>query len=124
MDHSDTELGRWGEKQARRFLKRQGYRILQKNVVTPLGEIDIVAVDGDVLVFVEVKTRTTDEFGGPLTAVGRAKRRKVIQTARGYLARHATPDTPCRFDVVGVTCVEGQETPEIELVRDAFSLNQ
>jgi len=122
MDHSKTEFGRWGEKQAIRFLKRQGYRILQKNYVSGLGEIDVVAVDGDVLVFIEVKTRTGEDFGGALSAVGRAKRRKMTQVARGYLARHGTPETPCRFDVVGITRVEGKKTPEIELVRDAFSL--
>ena len=123
MESDRSEFGRWGEKLAARFLRRQGYRIIRRNFLSPAGEIDIVAREGDVLVFVEVKTRTGDDFGGPLAAVGHGKRRKVAQAARSYLARHRIPDAPCRFDVVGVTRVEGRKEPEIELVRDAFSLN-
>ncbi|KPL02369.1 MAG: hypothetical protein AMK75_02910 [Planctomycetes bacterium SM23_65] len=123
MDASKTELGRWGEKQAIRHLKRQGYRIIQRNVVSHVGEIDVVARDRDVLVFVEVKTRTGDEYGGPLEAVGRAKRRKLVQLARTYLSQHKIPECPCRFDVIGVTRVEGKKKPRIELVKGAFTLS-
>ena len=123
MDSSKTELGRWGEKQAIRHLKRQGYRIIQRNYVSRVGEIDVVARDADVLVFVEVKTRTGDEFGGALEAVGRAKRKKLVQLARTYLAQHRIPECPCRFDVVGVTRIEGEKKPDIELVRNAFTLS-
>lgn len=123
MDSAKSELGRWGEKIAARFLKRRGYRILQRNYVGRVGEIDIIARDGDVLVFVEVKTRTETDFGGPLEAVGPAKRRRIARAAQSYLLRHRIPEYPCRFDVVGVTCLDGQKKPEIDLVRDAFTLS-
>ena len=123
MDASKTELGRWGEKQAIRRLKRAGYRIIRRNVVSRVGEIDIVARDDDVLVFIEVKTRTSDEFGGPLEAVGPAKRRKLVQLARTYLSQQKIPECPCRFDVVGVTRIEGKKKPDIELVKHAFTLS-
>jgi putative endonuclease len=122
MESAKDELGRWGEKFASRFLKRQGYRVLARNVVLPVGELDIVARDGEELVFVEVKTRTSGEFGGPLGAVGPAKRRKIIQAARSYVAQHRLGECPCRFDVVGVTRGEEGKEPEVELVRGAFTL--
>ena len=122
MDTRKSKLGHWGEKEAVRFLKRHGYRIIGRNVVSGVGEIDVVARDGDVLCFIEVKTRTSDDFGGPLQAVGRAKRRKLVQLARTYIAQNRIPEAPCRFDVVGVTMGEGRETPEIELIRGAFTL--
>jgi len=123
MDNEKSKLGRWGEKEAVRFLKRRGYRIIGRNVASGIGEIDVIARDGDELVFVEVKTRTRADFGGPLPAVDRSKRRKLIQLARTYLAQHRMEDVDARFDVVGVTAVEGGKKPEIELVQDAFSLN-
>ena len=116
------KLGRLGEKEAARYLKRLGYRILGRNVDLGIGEIDLLARDGDELVFVEVKTRTDDDFGGPLLAVDRAKRHKLVQLARTYLAKHDIPDAPCRFDVIGITMTDGQKTPDIELVRGAFTL--
>ena len=122
MGLSKSELGIWGEKEAVRFLKKQGLRILQKNFVSAVGEIDIVATDGDELVFVEVKTRTVEDFGGPLRAVTPAKRRKVALVARSFIARYGTGDCPCRFDVVGITLVEGRKKPEIEHVRNAFTV--
>ena len=118
------KLGRLGEKQAARFLKRRGYRILGRNVALGIGEIDLVARDGDELVFVEVKTRTDDDFGSPLLAVDRHKRHKLVQLARTYLAKHNISDAPCRFDVIGITARDGRKDPEIELVRDAFTLRE
>ncbi|HUV39502.1 MAG TPA: YraN family protein, partial [Planctomycetota bacterium] len=85
MSTDKDQLGRWGEKQAVRFLKKQGYRVLGRNVASGVGEIDVVARDGDEVVFVEVKTRTDEDFGGPLLAVDRAKRRKLVQLARTWL---------------------------------------
>jgi len=122
MESAKDEFGRWGEKLAASFLKRQGYRILARNYVSPVGEMDIVAREGEELVFVEVKTRTSEGFGGPLRAVGRAKRRKIVQVARSYLARYRLDECPCRFDVVGITRVEGRKAPDIELVRGAFTV--
>jgi putative endonuclease len=120
MDQAKDELGRWGEAQAARFLKKQGLRVLERNVELPAGEIDLVARDGDALVIVEVKTRAEADFGGPLAAINPSKRRKLVILARSYLARHRLGETPCRFDIVGVTQKLNSPEPEIEYIRDAF----
>jgi putative endonuclease len=120
-DTTPADLGRWGEKQAVRFLKRLGFKIIERNFVSPVGEIDVVAREGDVLVFVEVKTRTEADFGGPLPAVNASKRRKLVQVAKSYLAGRRALDVKCRFDVVGVVQKLGSDEPEIEHVRNAFS---
>ncbi|HUU43396.1 MAG TPA: YraN family protein [Planctomycetota bacterium] len=122
MTADKDQLGRWGEKQAVRFLKKHGYRVLGRNVASGVGEIDVVARDGDEVVFVEVKTRTDEDFGGPLLAVDRAKRRKLVQLARTWLARHRLDEVACRFDVVGVTFLDEKKHPDIELVKNAFTL--
>ena len=85
---------------AEQFLSAKGYRIVARNVRTQLGELDIIAEDRGVLVFVEVKGRTTEAFGGPLLAVNRRKQLKLVKLASQYLARHHLSDRPCRFDVV------------------------
>ena len=120
MTHKKDELGKWGEERAARFLKKQGLRVLERNVELPAGEIDLVARDGDSLVIVEVKTRTEADFGGPLAAVNPSKRRKLVTLARSYLARRSLGETPCRFDIVGVTQKLNSPSPEIEYIRDAF----
>ena len=107
-----------GEDLACRELRRHGYEILARRYRTRHGEIDIVARDGEVLVFVEVKTRTSCRFGSPLAAITHAKRRKLTLMALDYLARSSTGGVACRFDVVGV--VVGERRPAVELVRDAF----
>ncbi len=120
MKQPKDELGQWGEAQAARFLKARGLRVLEANVALPPGEIDLVARDGDALVFVEVKTRTEADYGGPLPAVDERKRRKLVTLARSYLARNRLGDVPCRFDIVGVTQKLNSDEPEIEYVPDAF----
>lgn len=97
------ELGQLGEKAAQRYLREEkGYRIRCCNYRSRVGEIDIIAEDGSVLVFVEVKTRTSSEFGRPCEAVERHKRRKITRIADNYLARYQLWERPCRFDVVEV----------------------
>ena len=121
MGQPKDELGCWGEKEAVRYLKRLGLRILEENFASPLGEIDVIARDRDVLVFVEVKTRAEADFGGPLPAVNTRKRRKIVLVAKGYLARHRAGEIPSRFDVVGVTRKPGSPEPQIEYIRNAFT---
>ena len=84
------------------------------------GELDIIAREGDVLVFVEVKTRSSDAFGGPLDAVNGRKQRKLGRMALEYIARSRLSGVACRFDVVGVSRQGGETT--IEVVADAFSI--
>lgn len=93
-------LGDEGEGQAEAYLRGQGLRIVGRNVRSPLGELDLIADDGGILVFVEVKRRRTGAYGGALEAVGARKRAKLIQLASQYLAQHRLHDRMCRFDVV------------------------
>ncbi len=112
--------GRRGEDAAYDFLKERGYRIVSRNYRSRQGrgEIDLVAWDGGELVFVEVKTRKSADFGAPLEAVGGEKQDLLIRTAREYARRAGVAEDRIRFDVVGVVA-EPEE--RIELRRNAFS---
>lgn len=110
-------LGRRGEKAAVRHLKRGGYRIIKRNYTCPAGEIDIMAADGDMLVFVEVKTRADPTGADPENSVGPRKQRKIIAAAR-YLLAATDSDAPCRFDVISVV-LDGSAL-RIEHFIDAF----
>ncbi len=110
-------LGREGEEIAIKFLKKNGYKIIEQNYKVPLGEIDIIAKDGDTLVFIEVKARESLEFGRPFEAVNYTKMKKITKAALSYIKKFKeTP--PCRFDVLSVYFKD--KRPEIELIRDAF----
>jgi len=113
-------FGRWGEDAAGRFLRQKGYRILARNYRTRGGELDIVAMDGETLVFVEVKSRRSERFGGPLEAVDANKRARMTKAALAYIANELDSTPPCRFDVVGIRSRKDGES--YELVRDAFEL--
>ena len=114
-------FGALGEHLACRELRRRGYAILARGFRTRHGEIDIVARDGDVLVFVEVKTRASRRYGTALEAVTAGKQRRVAAMARSYLARAGWRQRPCRFDVVAVTGRAPGEA-DVTVVRNAFSL--
>jgi putative endonuclease len=117
-------LGARGEKLAARYLRRNGFTVLYRNFRGRQGgEVDIVCRDGDVLVFVEVKTRTREDFGRPLDAVNRAKQRRISLGALAWLRLLGDPDILFRFDVVEVVMAENAD-PRLELVRDAFPLAQ
>lgn len=104
-----------------RFLRRQGYRILQRNYRCPAGEIDIVAADRDELVFVEVKARRSTAFGRPEEAVTPTKARQIRRAALSYCHRHGLTDPPCRCDVVAISFRE-DGAPQIEHFVNAFPL--
>ena len=112
------QLGKSGEDLAVEELQRRGYAIVARRYRTRYGEIDIVAEDGDTLVFVEVKARGGHEFGDAAEAVTGLKRRRMTQLACDYLARHRLLDCPCRFDVVSIH-MSGTE-PAIEVYQNAF----
>ena len=107
-----------GEDLACAELERRGYAIVARRSRTRFGEIDIVARDGDCTVFVEVKARAGDDFGGPAAAVSEWKQRRVARMAIDYVSRHQLHDRPCRFDVVTVEVAEG--AARIEVYRHAF----
>jgi putative endonuclease len=116
-------LGRRGERLAARNLRRQGYKILYRNFRGRRGgEIDLVCRDRDTLVFVEVKTRTREDFGRPLEAVNPGKQRRISLGALAWLRLLGNPDILFRFDIVEVTLALGRP-PRVELVRDAFRLS-
>jgi putative endonuclease len=112
-------LGKLGENLACAALMERGYAIIARRYRTRLGEIDIIARDGDTTVFVEVKSRAGDEFGGGAAAVTAWKQRKVTQMAMDYLVRHRLDDQPCRFDVITVDVANGQD-PRVEIYMNAF----
>lgn len=99
-DHNE-KLGRKGERKAARYLIFRGWKILERNYRTPYGEIDIIAKRRGVMAFIEVKTRTTDEFGTPAEAVDEKRKRRYIMGANYFLANRIV-DMTVRFDIIGV----------------------
>jgi len=95
-------FGDLGEKAAEEMLAAQGYRIVARKHRCPRGEVDLVAERGDLLVFVEVRTRATSLFGAPEETVGAAKQQRLVRAARDFLARWRGPPRGARFDVVAV----------------------
>ncbi len=119
MKDQRRQLGDGGEDLAAAALKRQGYKILARNYLAPLGEIDIIARQGKDLVFIEVKTRRGDRFGAPQEAVSAAKQNKLRRLADYYLKEKRLGDeVAVRFDVVGITVDE--KGPQIEIIPNAF----
>ncbi|ADL04680.1 YraN family protein [Lacrimispora saccharolytica] len=109
------EVGKEYERAAAAYLENNGYVIVERNYRDPKGEIDIIAMDGKELVFIEVKYRRNLEKGDPAEAVHLLKQGKIRNAAKGYLYRHRLgDDIPCRFDVVAIL---GQD---IRLIKDAF----
>jgi len=110
--------GAWGEDRAAEFLAREGYRILERNYRCSLGEMDIIAREGKTVVFVEVKTRSSERFGPPHAAIGPQKQRRMTAIALCYLKAHGLLGAPARFDVAAVSLGEGGE--KVTLYRNAF----
>ncbi len=116
---SQKQLGRLGEKLGARFLRRRGYRIIARNYTCLAGEVDLVALDEDSVVFVEVKTRRDDAAGHPEDAVNFRKRRQLTSVAKYFLLETGNQHRPCRFDVIAVVLKDGCK-PEVEHFLDAF----
>jgi len=113
-------LGREGERIAENYLKEKGYRLVERNYRCPMGELDLIALDRRVIVFIEVKTRSDFRFGVPTESVHPRKQRKMIQAALYFLSRHRLHHREARFDVVGVSLAKGR--PEVEHVQNAFGV--
>jgi putative endonuclease len=120
LANESQKLGELGERAAAGYLRKKRYKVVETNVTTSVGEIDLVAVDGRVVVFVEVKTRRSKKKGEPWEAVDLAKRKKLLHLAEAYLKREDLNDQRARFDIVSVTWLEGAHRPEIEHLIDAF----
>ena len=121
MKGSDRiRTGKKGEDIAVACLKGKGYRIVERNYKCPLGEIDIVAKDGDVIVFVEVKSRKSEEFGDPQLAVGLQKQKKISKISLTYLKEKRLYPCNARFDVVAIKMLPDESA--VELIQNAFEL--
>lgn len=119
---SSQVLGRWAEDRACAYLQRQGLRLDTRNYRSSLGEIDLIMWDGRILVFVEVRTRSHQDFGGALESITRSKQLKIIKTALGYLQKKRLFNKiVCRFDVISVS--GSKEDVKIQWIKQAFTIN-
>ena len=117
---SPKKLSIQGEDLARKYLKKNGYKILKRNYVCRTGEIDIVAYDKGTISFVEVKTRQSDDFGTPEMSITNKKRSNIIRTALHYLMTNKIEDIDYRFDVVSIM-FKNESKPDIVLLKEAFT---
>lgn len=123
QDIKDDPKKLWirGEYLAKRFLKKNGYKILKRNFESKHGEIDIVAYEGGDIVFIEVKARLSQSFGAPELAITKEKRSKIIRTALNYLITYKIEEIDYRFDVVSILFKNDFNNPKIELFKNAFT---
>ncbi len=113
-------LGARGERAAAGYLRRRGYHLVQRQAKNLFGEIDLIAVDGRTLVFVEVKTRSSHDAGHPADAVTRDKQRRLTRIALAYLRHNDLLEHSARFDVIAITWPPKRWRPDIEHYRNAF----
>ncbi|MEQ8857355.1 MAG: YraN family protein [Pseudomonadales bacterium] len=113
-----ASTGAWAEAEAAAYLQRQGLRLLARNFRCRVGELDLVMSDGATLVFIEVRSRSSDRFGTALESVTPAKQRRLLAAARAFLSRHRHGDATCRFDVISVT--KRHYSPDFHWVKNAF----
>ncbi|KUO74907.1 MAG: hypothetical protein APF77_06510 [Clostridia bacterium BRH_c25] len=112
-------LGAFGESMASAYLTECGYRVLERNFSCKAGEIDIIAIQGDTVVFIEVKSRSSVKYGQPSEAVSIPKQRKIVKTALYYMQKNKLLDYMCRFDVIEILFDE-ENNQQINLIKDAF----
>lgn len=106
-------LGGWGETIAAEYLTGNGYVILERNFRTQYGEIDLIALDKEILVFVEVKTRTSRKFGYPEEAISPKKKEHLLASAQSYLQTHQEMERDWRIDVLAIERIDRNSLPEI-----------
>ena len=121
MSLSRQALGRWGENLAADYLIKKGYRIIEQNVRTSYGEIDLIVQKGDFLVFVEVKTRSTNTFGAPETSVTHQKQEHLIAAAQSYIQTSTKTDIKWRIDVIAIRKLKPEISPEIIHFENAIT---
>ena len=124
MERYNKIIGGFGEKHVAEYLSSNGYKILNMNYNCRFGEIDIVALDGNCLVFIEVKTRTTSRYGAPENAVNYWKRKHLVLSARSYIEQYRLKEYFARFDVVEVFANYADNNfivDKINVIKNAFS---
>ena len=120
MTEKRLTLGKKGEDFAADFLKKKGYKIKERNYRSPLGEIDIIAISGQTLVFIEVKTRSSARFGLPFEAVNKRKQGQIAKTALYYMAKKKIREHAARIDVVSI--ISNGDSLKAELIENAFDV--
>jgi len=118
MTRTSVDIGRTGENIAADYLESNGYKVIERNFRSQQGEVDIIARDGEFLVFIEVKNYSFRSIGTPLGAVRKSKRESIIHAARTYLYKNNIKDTNCRFDVLSI-----YNSSQFQLIKDAFHVN-
>lgn len=113
-------FGNRGERHAARYLRKLGYKIIARQHANRYGEVDIIARDGDCLVFVEVKTRKSTAAGHPAEAVDRAKQAQLTRVALAYLKQHGLLQSRSRFDVIAILWPKDSRQPQLEHFPNAF----
>ena len=113
------QIGNHGEQVAQEYLLQQGYQILETNYRCKMGEIDIIAKDGNTLVFVEVRSRSSTQYGSPLDTINRTKQQKIRKAAEHFLFTKRKQNAYCRFDVVAIVWTD--DHPQIQLIKNAFA---
>jgi len=120
MSIKRQKVGKYGESTATEFLKQNGYTIIERNYRCKLGEIDIIAMDKETIVFIEVRVKKTSKFGHPKATITPKKMRKISLTALNYLKINNKLNNKARFDVVAISLFEPEK--KIELIKNAFNL--
>ncbi|MFC1534539.1 YraN family protein [Thermodesulfobacteriota bacterium] len=120
MTRERLDLGKLGEKLALKRIRRLGYKYVTRNYRCSLGEIDLIAKDGDCLVFIEIKTRKNRSIGCAKEAIDQRKMRQISKVALSYMKANNCCDIKSRFDVIAINIKGGKE--EIEVIPNAFEL--
>jgi len=120
MTRERLALGKLGEELALKKIKSLGYTCITRNYRCPLGEVDLIARDGDCLVFIEIKTRRGRSLGYAKEAINARKRRQISKVALAYMKGNNCCDVKSRFDVIAIAMSEGKE--HIEVIKNAFDL--
>lgn len=119
MQNLNKEIGRFGEDTASKYLEESGYTILDRNFKCRSGEIDIIARDGNYIVFIEVKTRSGSFYGTPGEAVNELKQHKIIKVSETYIMKRKLFNYDFRFDVIEIV-IDKAKNASIKLIKDAF----
>ncbi len=117
--NGNCNKGKCGENIAAKYLKNHGYKIVERNYYCKFGEIDVIALNEDMLVFIEIKTRSSRKTIPPEFTVTKPKQNKIKKTARHYIGKHSILNRDCRFDIVAITLENGE--PSVILYKNAFN---